>query len=199
MELNLIGTLTMYKMMKILPNFSELGRIFGKDRHTIKNMFEGKEATIRKKKGSELDKYKNEIIDVLSKPGIKIKAAFWYFKNEKKLKCSYDNFKHYVSKNKLIEEARTGVPHPLFETDPGKQLQVDWVESIKLTTKHGEILEFNLFSATLGYSRLHYFEYTEFKQESDFKRCLVHYFKKIGGLPKEVLTDNMAAIVNVNS
>ena len=71
--------------MKILPNFSELGRIFGKDRHTIKNMFEGKEATIRKKKGSELDKYKNEIIDVLSKPGIKIKAAFWYFKNEKKL------------------------------------------------------------------------------------------------------------------
>ena len=199
MELNLIGTLTMYKMMKILPNFSELGRIFGKDRHTIKNMFEGKEVTIRKKKGSELDQYKNEIIDVLSKPGIKIKAAFWYFKNEKKLKCSYDNFKHYASKNKLIEEARTGVPHPLFETDPGKQLQVDWVESIKLTTKYGEVLEFNLFSATLGYSRLHYFEYTEFKQESDFKRCLVHYFKKIGGLPKEVLTDNMAAIVNVTS
>lgn len=59
------------------------------------------------------------------------------------------------------------------------------------------MIEFNLFSATLGYSRFHYFEYTEFKQEVDFKRCLVHFYKQIGGLTKELLTDNMAAIVNV--
>ncbi len=59
-------------------------------------------------------------------------------------------------------------------------------------------MEFNLFSATLGYSRFHYFEYTEFKTEADFKRCLIHFFKKIGGITKEVLTDNMSAIVNVS-
>lgn len=43
MELNLIGTLTMFKTMGMLPNFSELARTFGKDRHTIKNMYDGKE------------------------------------------------------------------------------------------------------------------------------------------------------------
>lgn len=107
------------------------------------------------------------------------------------------NFKSYVKKYKLFEQAKTFTPHPLFETDPGKQLQVDWVESIKITNVEGEIIKFNLFSATLGYSTLHYFEYTEFKSESDFKRCLIHFFKKIGGTTKEVLTDNMSAIVNI--
>lgn len=198
MELNLIGTLTMFKTMGMLPNFSELARTFGKDRHTIKNMYDGREEKVRKKKPSELDPYVEDIIEVLSHPGTRIKAAYWYFKNEKHLKCTYDNFKTFVKKNKLLEEAKSGVPHPLYETDPGKQLQVDWVESIKLATINGEIIEFNLFSATLGYSRFHYFEYTEFKQEVDFKRCLIHFFKKIGGLTKEVLTDNMSAIVNVN-
>ena len=199
MELNLIGTLTMFKTMGMIPNFSELARTFKKDRHTIKNMFDGKEAKVRKKKPSELDPYVDEIIEVLSHPGTRIKSAYWYFKNEKNIKCTYDNFKTFVNKNKLLEEAKEETPHPLFETDPGKQLQVDWVENIKLATIEGEIIEFNLFSATLGYSRLHSFEYTEFKTEADFKRCLVHFFRKIGGLTKEVLTDNMTAIVDVNN
>lgn len=198
MELNLIGTLTMFKTMGMLPNFSELARTFGKDRHTIKNMYDGKENKVRKKKPSQLDPYVGEIVEILSHPGTRIKAAYWYFKNEKNIKCSYDNFKTFVKNKKLLEEARVGTPHPLYETDPGEQLQVDWVESIKITTINGEIIEFNLFSATLGYSRFHYFEYTEFKQEADFKRCLAHYLKKIGGKPKVVLTDNMSAIVNVN-
>lgn len=197
MELNLIGTLNVLKTMKIMPNFSELARTFGKDRHTIKKMYDGKEVKIKKKKPSELDPYKDEIIEILSHPGVKVKAAYWYFKNEKNIKCSYDNFKSYVNKFKLFEQAKTFTPHPLFETDPGKQLQVDWVESIKIATIEGEIIKFNLFSATLGYSRFHYFEYSEFKSESDFKRCLIHFFKKIGGTTKEVLTDNMSAIVNI--
>lgn len=198
MEINIIGTLTMFKTMGMKPNFSELARTFGKDRHTIKKMYDGKENKVRKKKPSELDPYVKDIITVLSHTGTSIKSAHWYFKNEKHIKCTYDNFKTFVKKNKLLDEAKTGVPHPLYETDPGKQLQVDWVESIKLATMNGEIFEFNLFSATLGYSRFHYFEYSEFKQEVDFKRCLVHCFKKIGGLTKEVLTDNMPAIVNVD-
>lgn len=197
MELNLIGALNVLKTMKMMPNFSELARTFGKDRHTIKKMYDGKEAKIKKKKPSELDPYKDEIVEILSHPGVKVKAAYWYFKNEKNIKCSYDNFKSYVNKFKLFEQAKTFTPHPLFKTDPGKQLQVDWVESIKIATIEGEIIKFNLFSATLGYSRFHYFEYSEFKSESDFKRCLIHFFKKIGGTTKEVLTDNMSAIVNI--
>ena len=55
-----------------------------------------------------------------------------------------------------------------------------------------------MFSATLEHSRLSYFDYTEGKQETDFKRYLVHFFENIGGTTKEVLNDNMSAIVNIN-
>ena len=61
MEINLIGTLTMFKTMGMIPNFSELARTFGKDRHTIKNMYDGKESKIRRKKPSELDIYVDDI------------------------------------------------------------------------------------------------------------------------------------------
>ena len=85
MEFNLVGTLTMFKTMGMRPNFSELARTFGKDRHTIKNMYDGKENKVRKKKPSELDPYIDEIIEVLSHPGTRIKTAYWYFENEKHL------------------------------------------------------------------------------------------------------------------
>ena len=197
MEVNLLGSLTILKSMNIKPNFSLLGRQFGKDRHTIKKMYEGKVKKERKKKKSELDDHVEEIIRVLSIPGSSIKGAYWYIQNEYNVKCGYDNFKTFVNKHKLKNEAVKTEAHPLYETDPGKQVQVDWVESIKLKTIDGEMLEFNLFSATLGFSRFHYFEYTDFKQEPDFKRCLIHFFKKIGGLTEEVLTDNMSAIVSI--
>lgn len=198
MELNLIGTLAMLKAMDMVPNFSELARAFGKDRHTIKAMYEGKETAPRKKKPSELDRHEKEIAELLSRPGVSVKAAYWFMRNERGIRCKYDNFKTFVRARRLLDEPRKATPHPFYETDPGKQLQVDWVESMKLTTVDGEVLEFNLFSATLGYSRFHYFEYTEFKQEADFRRCLIHAFQALGGLTEEVLTDNMSAIVSVS-
>lgn len=198
MELNLIGALTMFKTMDMVPNFSELARAFGRDRHTIKKMYEGKGRKRRKKRASELDAHVEEMTALLSRPGTSVKAAYWFLKNERGIKCSYDNFKRFVKAKGISGKAKAAVPHPLYETDPGQQLQVDWVESMRLTTTKGEPLEFNLFSATLGYSRLHYFEYTEFKQEADFKRCLVHAFEWLGGMTKEVLTDNMSAVVAVD-
>ena len=106
MENNLIGTLMFFRTMNIKPNLSELAREFNKDRHTITNMFEGKEVKERKKKPSKLDKYKTEISEILSRPGVSIKATYWYFKNEKNIECTYDNFKTFVRKNKLFEEAK---------------------------------------------------------------------------------------------
>jgi len=195
MECNLEETLTICKLMNTVPNFSELSRVFHKDRHTIKKMYDGNTNHERKKKSSELDQYKDDIEELLSKSYVKTKAAYWYLKNEKNLKCTYDNFKTYVRKHSLRHPMDI-TPHPLYETLPGDMVQNDWVENIKLATINGEILTFNLFSATLAYSRYHYFEYSQFKTESDYKRCCVHHFQNIGGTPKRILTDNMSAIVN---
>ena len=97
MEFNLVGTLTMFKTMEMRPNFSELSRTFEKDRHTIKNMYDGKENKVRKKKPSELDPYIDEIIEVLSHPGTKIKTVYQYFENEKHLPIITTNksFNHW--------------------------------------------------------------------------------------------------------
>ena len=77
MELNLIGTLNVLKTMGMMPNFSELARTFGKDRHTIKKMYDGKEVKIKKKKPLELDPYKHELVEILSHPSVKVKAPYW--------------------------------------------------------------------------------------------------------------------------
>ena len=46
---------------------------------------------------------------------------------------------------------------PRFETPPGRQLQFDWKEDVGMVGANGEVLEFNVFTATLGYSRGHVF------------------------------------------
>ena len=196
MNSELLNILRINKIMGIKTNYSALGKKFRKDRHTIKKMFEGKDPKIRKKKKSELDDYVDLISILLSDAAISVKAAYWYLVNEKKIKCSYNNFKIYVRKYSLRNKTIKAV-HPLYETDYGDMVQVDWVEGIKLKTINNNLIVFNLFSATLGASRYHYFEYTIGKTETDFKRCFIHYLKHIGGLPKRILTDNMSAIVNV--
>ena len=45
---------------------------------------------------------------------------------------------------------------------------------------------------------MHYFEFSISKTEEDFMRCLLHAFEYFGGKTKEVLTDNMSAIVSVD-
>ena len=58
---------------------------------------------------------------------------------------------------------------------------------------------FNIFSATLGASRLHVFLYSKFKTRIDVQRCLVETFEYLGGVTKELLTDNMSSIVNTKT
>lgn len=63
--------------------------------------------------------------------------------------------------------------------------------------ENGEIIEYNLFSATWSYSRLHCFVYTKTKTTEDFIRCLLEVLYQSSGAPKEILTDNMSAVVSV--
>ncbi len=40
-------------------------------------------------------------------------------------------------------------PHPRFETPPGRQLQFDWKEGMRLVDSEGEVFESSVFTATL--------------------------------------------------
>lgn len=85
--------------------------------------------------------------------------------------------------------------HPRFETPPGRQLQFDWKEDVRLADANGEVLEFNVWSGTLGHSRRHRFIPTRTRTTDDLLACLLDAFATFGGIPEEALTDNMSALV----
>ena len=88
-------------------------------------------------------------------------------------------------------------PHPRFETPPGLQLQFDWKESVRMANRDGEAFEFNVFSATLGYSRRHLFIRSNTRTADDPVRCMFLTIMRLGGVPREWVTDNMSALVVV--
>ena len=187
------------KTQRIKPNYAELARLHECDYRTVKkynNGYEGKPKN--RAKESRLDKYRNDIKNKLLLPGSTIKGTYEYFNEQDNNIGNYSNFYKYIIKEK-IKPIKNNKFHPRYETDPGKQLQFDWKEDIKMYNKYGEVFEFNIFSSTLGYSRLHIFIYSKHKTRLDVQRCLIKTFQYIGGLPKETLTDNMSSIVNTNT
>lgn len=187
--------LLVMKTLNIKPNYSELSRIYKIDRRTIKSYNNGyckENRTIMRK--SKLDKFKDEIKEKLELPGITVTGLYQYLKGNEDI-GTYSNFYKYIKKHKL-KPSKNNKVHLRYETEFGQQLQFDWKEDIKMISKHGKEFEFNVFSSTLGASRLHVFIYSKFKTRIDVQRCLVETFKYIGGTPKELLTDNMSSIVN---
>ncbi|MBQ8891594.1 MAG: IS21 family transposase [Bacilli bacterium] len=186
------------KADNIKPNFSELGRIYGKDRRTVKKMYyEVDKIKSKKEKGSVLDKHKSLIREKLLIPGSNMKAVYMYIKTNKDADIgSYSNFRKYVKKhpNELIPKKED--IHLRFETEYGKQLQFDWKGPIYLKNKCDEIFEFYIFSTTLGASRYHTFIYSKFMTLESVERCLIETFETINGVPEECLTDNMSSIIN---
>ena len=200
MEVNIFGELTLMKQFNIKPNYSDLSRRYGLDRHTIKKYYEegGKIVKERKRKTSKYDVFESEIVVLLKKTGVTKKAALEFLKDKyPTFDWNYNGFKDFINTNQLVEPHQKKA-HVRFETAPGEELQVDWKESLKLHDRSGKEYVFNVFTGTLGYSREHLFVYSLTKTTEDFLRCLIDVLKRIG-LPKRILTDNMAAIVSIKN
>lgn len=183
----------------IKPNFSELARMYGMDRHTIAKYWKEGDIKSRNMRGSPLDEYVAIIVAKLEETTCTKMAMYrWLKRKYPELKVCYSTFAHYTLRKGIdfkISKDRT-TPHVRYETDPGKQLQVDWKESIRFVFKSGEIIEFNLYTATFSYSRKHFYVFSIGKGTYDFIRCTLEVLKKAGGKPEEILTDNMSAITN---
>lgn len=194
---NLKGARTCLETLDMKPNYSELGRIYGIDRRTAKKKYNGIENKIQREKHSSLDKHINIIKEKCNIPGSTKKAVYKFLQmNIDNNIGTYSNFNKYVNKNNEIIFNKNKTAHVLFETDYGFQLQFDWKGPIRLHTKNEEIIEFYIFSTTLGASRFHTFIYSKFMTLENVERCLIETFQMIGGIPKECLTDNMSTIIN---
>ena len=63
--------------------------------------------------------------------------------------------------------------------------------------RDGELFEFNVFAATLGHSRRHIFIRSGTRTTDDLVRCMYATIARLGGVPREWVTDNMSALVTV--
>lgn len=76
-----------------------------------------------------------------------------------------------------------------FETVPGEQMQVDWVEFRKGKNP------LYAFCATLGFSRMSFAEFVTDMKVETLIACHQHAFETFGGIPQRVLYDNMKTVV----
>ena len=76
-----------------------------------------------------------------------------------------------------------------FETLPGRQMQVDWAE----VRKGKDFLA--AFVATMGFSRASYVKFVNNERLESLLECHKEAFEYFGGVPYEVLYDNMRTVI----
>lgn len=77
-----------------------------------------------------------------------------------------------------------------FETEPGQQLQVDWCVFRRGANS------LSAFVATLGYSRVSFVVFAANERFETLRYCHEQAFAFFGGVPREVLYDNMRTVVS---
>lgn len=80
-----------------------------------------------------------------------------------------------------------------FETQPGKQAQVDWGEVT--VDWNGKKKKLHLFVMTLGFSRMFYVELMENEKLETLIGCHLRAMQYFGGVTETILYDNMKTVV----
>lgn len=180
-----------------LLNKSELARRYGCDPRTISRYMKIESGEIipqRSKRTyqSLIDDYKETIINKVDVYGATAMAVYKFIQ-KKGYKGKYSSVATFVKKHKDSETQKATIR---FETSPGLQAQVDWKEDLKLISKHGEIYKVNIFLMVLGYSRVKYVCLTSNRKQDTLFQCLIDGFKYFGGIPDEILFDNMKTVID---
>ena len=157
-------------------NKSELALKYNVDRHTIsRHIKKIEKPPERKLRTCGLLKYYDTIKSKLEIES-KLKSIYMYLLNLTTIEeiGTYSNFKQYVEKhfNDIRVTRKEKIIRFRYETLPGDQMQFDWIEDIKLHLKNGQLIEFNLWSASLKYSRRHVFKVAKHLQKLILKADL---------------------------
>ena len=178
---------------KEIMSKAAIARIMGCDPRTVKRYLNGYKPKEKKRKAkkSKLDNFKETIISKLE-IGCTSMAIFKFIQKEG-FTGSYSLVAEFVQKHKQEQLKKATIR---FETAPGFQAQVDWKENLKMISKNGELFEVNIFLMVLGYSRMKFVKLTSDKTQNTLFKCMNEAFKYFEGVPKEILFDNMATVVD---
>lgn len=141
---------------------------------------------------SKLDDYKSVIIYKVDTYGCTAMAVYKFIV-KKGYTGKYSIVADFVKNHKDTETKKATIR---FETNPGLQAQVDWKEDMTLISRSGQPFKINIFLMVMGYSRNKFIIITSDRSQDTLFRCMVEAFKYYGGLPQEILFDNMKTVVD---
>jgi len=174
-------------------SISDIARQSGHDRKTVRKVVAGPLLPVpkaRKARTHKLDPY----VDYLRK---RMDEGVW---NAHKLFAEIRLRGYTGSETRVrawvqpFREARTAQATVRFETEPGEQAQVDWGH-FGAIQHQGRKKRLYAFVMTMGWSRAMYLEFTTASDEAAFLRCQLNAFRYLGGVPRQVLHDNLKTAV----
>ncbi len=170
-----------------------IAKITGLHRKTVKRHLESTslpEYHRTKRRGSILDPFRPMIDAYLEEDDYQ---GSWIFDKLVSMgyKGGYTIVKDAV---RAIKGEKTRIAYIRFETEPAFQAQVDWGD-FQVEEPDGTIHTVYAFVMVLGYSRAMYVEFVERRTLESFMDCHIRAFDYLGGVPKEILYDNMKHVV----
>lgn len=185
-----------YMEVKILQrqgkSIREIARNLGISRNTVRTYLRSEKPFIyqrRTRVASKLDPYKKQIIERIKEAHpIRIPATVIYREIRKQGYQGKERIVQYFLRE-LYEENQPKEQLVRFETPPGKQMQVDW------TILQGGKNRLLAFAGVLGYSRSAYVEFVFSETLDMLLKCHENSFEYFGGVPEEILYDNMKTVV----
>lgn len=189
-------------------NKSQIARELGVDARTVGKYLNGYVKPTTRNRKSPIDDFKPIIQSLLSEESIQVfyyKRVLWqYLKDNHGLDCAQSSFRRYISNNvefnDYFKRRKKGYisnkSTMRFETDKGQQAQLDWKENIDFVLSTGEVININIFVLILSYSRFRIYRLSLEKTQDILFPFLNESFETFGGVPKELLTDNMKTVMD---
>ncbi len=170
-----------------------IAKKLGIHRNTVKKYITQKKPpqyTKKKRRESILAPYHQLIRDWLADDDF---SATWIFDKLKGLGYTggYDTVRCFV---RDVKGQRANQAYIRFETEPGRQAQMDWAD-FKITGPAGQSQFVYLFVLVLGFSRAMFAWFVERCTLQAFLDSHIRAFHYLGGVPVEILYDNMKHVV----
>ena len=188
-------------------NKSQIARELDVDRRTVDKYINGYVKPTTRTSSNCIEPYYDIIAELLSDNNQQVfyyRKVLWQYlvdnHNYTGVYCNfaaylrtYPEFDSYFRKNKTPNKDGATIR---YETDMGKQAQLDWKESIPFILDTGEIAEVNIFVLLLCYSRFRKYRLSLSKTQDVLFSFLDDAFETFGGVPKEIVTDNMKTVMD---
>jgi len=180
------------KMYKDGVSITEIARQIGCSRDTARKYAKTDVRPVYKRAGlaSKLDPFKQYVRNRLKEAPFSAARLLEEIR-EQGYKGKYSILKTFVRQLKKSYLHRAVMR---FETEPGKQAQVDWGHC-GFIKEGGQRKKLYCFVKTLGYSRTKFVRFTTSIDLETFIACHILAFKYFGGVPKELLYDNLKQVV----